>query len=155
MKAIGKWAWVGAVLFGIGLVIGGAFMIQQGRDAHNEVEDTLSSERIVTPEDAGIPTAPVTGPDEAKAQADVIRKHALEITGGKTYAELDRNDPNRNTYLQSVTLRTALMESYLAFKVSDLVVGMGVIVVFLGLSHVVLGAYLGLVLFPAIRDREV
>src|SRR5262245_28383318 len=143
MKTALQWAWVGAVLFGIGLAAGGLFMIQQGRSAHDEVEDTLSSERIVTPEDAGIPTSPVTGPEEAKAQADIIREHTLKITGGKTYAELDRNDPNRNTYLQSVTLRTALMESYLAFKVSDLVVGMGVIVVFLGLSHVVLGAYLG------------
>jgi hypothetical protein len=120
-------------------------MVREGRNAHNEVRDTLSSERIVTPEDAGIPTAPVTGPEEAKAQADIIREHTLRITGGKTFAELDRNDPNRTTYLQSVTLRTALMESYLAFKVSDLVVGVGVIVVLLGLSHVVLGAYLGLV----------
>jgi hypothetical protein len=37
------------------------------------------------------------------------------------------------------------MESCLAFKVSDLVVGVGVIVVLLGLSHVVLGVFLGLV----------
>src|SRR6185295_5643542 len=107
-------------------------MVRQGRDAHNEVRDTLSSERIVTPEDAGVPLAPVTGPEEAKAQADIIREHVLTLTGGKTYAELARDDPNRTTYLQSVTLRTALMESYLAFKISTLVVGMGLIVALLG-----------------------
>ena len=151
MKALTKWAWVGAVVFGIALAGGGVFMIAEGRSAHDEVRDTLSSERIVTPEDAGIPTAPVTGPEEAKAQADIIREHVLKITEGKTYAELGKDDPRRNTYLQSVTLRTALMESYLAFKVSDLVVGMGVIVVFLGLSHVVLGLYLGLILLPQLR----
>jgi hypothetical protein len=59
---------------------------------------------------------------------------------------MDRNDPARATYLNSVTLRTALMESYLAFKVSDLVLGMGVIVVLLGLSHVALGSFLGLLI---------
>jgi hypothetical protein len=151
MKFLARYAWVGAVLFGVALAGGGLFMISEGRGARDEVRDTLSSERIVTPEDAGIPTAPVTGPEQAKAQADIIREHVLKITEGKTYAELGKDDPRRNTYLQSVTLRTALMESYIAFKVSDLVVGMGVIVVFLGLSHVVLGAYLGLVVLPTLR----
>jgi hypothetical protein len=146
MKTVARWAWLGAVVFGILLAGAGLFMVRQGRMAHDDVRDTLSSERIVTAEDAGVPAAPVTGPEEAKAQADVIREHVLTITGGKTYAELARDDPNRNTYLQSVTLRTALMESYLAFKISDLVVGVGAIVVLLGLSHVVLGLYLGLVL---------
>src|SRR5438552_13660607 len=88
LNIIGRWAWVGAVVFGLVLAGAGLFMVREGRNAHNEVRDTLSSERIVTPEDAGIPTAPVTGPEEAKAQADVIREHILTITGGKTYAEL-------------------------------------------------------------------
>jgi hypothetical protein len=144
MNFVAKWAWVGAAVFGIVLAGSGAFMVQQGRAAHDEVRDTLASERIVTPEDAGIPTAPVTGPAGAKAQADIIKEHILGITGGKTYAELSRDDPNRATYLNSVTLRTALMESYLAFKVADLVTGVGVIIVLLGLSQIVLGAYLGL-----------
>jgi hypothetical protein len=155
LDTIGRWAWVGAVVFGLVLAGAGLFMVMEGRNAHDEVRDTLSSERIVTPEDAGIPTAPVTGPEEAKAQADIIREHILRITGGKTYAELDRNDPNRNTYLQSVTLRTALMESYLAFKVADLVVGMGIIVVLLGLSHVVLGLYLGIAVVKPASQRAV
>src|SRR5215211_2831282 len=153
MKTIAKWAWLGAVLFGIVLAGAGLFMMMQGKSAHDDVRDTLSSERIVAAEDAGVPAAPVTGPEEAKAQADVIREHVLSLTGGKTYAELARDDPNRNTYLQSITLRTALMESYLAFKISDLVVGIGAIVVLLGLSHVVLGLYLGLILPRAEVER--
>jgi hypothetical protein len=120
--------------------------------AHDDVRNALAEERIITAEDAEIPLVAVTGPAEAKAQADAIKAHILKTTGGKTYAEMSRDDPNRATYLNSVTLRTALMESYLAFKVSDLVQGVGVIVALLGLSHVVLGAYLGLVMSPA-RDR--
>ena len=137
------WAWLGAIVFGLALVVAGFFMVAQGRAAHNDVKDALSAERIVTPADSALPNTPVTGAAEAKAQADVIWKHVLEQTGGKTYAELDRTDPLRDTYLQSVTLRTALMESYLAFKVADLVMGIGLIVVLLGASQIVLGGFLG------------
>jgi len=143
MQFIKRYAWIGAIGFGIVLFGSGLFMMREARLAHNEVRDTLALERIITAEDAEIPLAPVNSAAEAKAQADVIRKHALEASGGKTYAEMTRDDPARATYLNSVTLRTALMESYLAFKVSDLVLGVGAIVAMLGLSHVVLGVYLG------------
>ncbi len=148
------WAWLGAVLFGLALVVAGFFMMAQGRAAHNDVKDALSAERIVTPADSALPNTPVTGAAEAKAQADVIWKHVLEQTGGKTYAELDRADPLRDTYLQSVTLRTALMESYLAFKVADLVMGIGLIVVLLGASQVVLGGFLGIKFRGTEEDRR-
>jgi hypothetical protein len=152
MSLVKKWAWIGAVAFGIVLVGSGLYMVSEARSAHDQVRDALADERIVTSEDAEIPLAPVDTAAEAKAQADAIKEHALTTTEGKTYSELDRNDPRRNTYLQAVTLRTALMESYLAFKVSDLVAGVGVIVALLGASHVVLGLYLGLVVMPA-RER--
>ena len=137
-----QWAWVGAVLFGLSLVGAGLFMVNEGRAAHDDVMEALAAERIVTPADALLPNAPVTGPAEAKAQADTIWKHVMTQTGGKTYAELSRDDPLRATYLQSVTLRTALMESYLAFKVADLVVGVGILVALMGASQVVLGGFL-------------
>ncbi len=143
-KSIMHWAWIGAMLFGLGLIGAGAFMVSQGQSAHNQVRDALSAEMIVTPADSALPNTPVTGAAQAKAQADVIWKHVLTQTGGKTYAQLDQADPLRATYLQSVTLRTALMESYLAFKVADLVTGVGVIVALLGASQVVLGGFLGL-----------
>jgi hypothetical protein len=151
MQFVRNWAWVGAILFGAVLVGSGIYMVAEARAAHDEVRNALADERIITAEDATIPLAEVDSAAEAKAQADIIREHALATTGGKTYAELDRSDPNRNVYLNSVTLRTALMESYLAFKVSDLVLGVGIIVALLGASHMVLGAYLGLVTAPAAR----
>jgi hypothetical protein len=153
MRSVIKNAWIGAIVFGFVLVGAGGFMILEGRAAHNEVRDTLADERIITSEDAEIPLAEVNSAAEAEAQANIIREHALETTGGKTYAELDREDPNRAVYLNSVTLRTALMESYLAFKVSELVVGIGAIVVLLGLSHVALGVYLGLAARVAAEEK--
>ena len=139
-----RWAWLGAILFGFVLMGAGLLMLYQGREAHNEIRDTLASEKIVTAADSDLPNVAVTGPAEAKAQSDAIWTHVMKQTGGKTYAELGRDDPLRTTYLQSVTLRTALMESYLAFKVADLVMGIGLIVTLLGVSQVVLGGFLGL-----------
>jgi hypothetical protein len=145
MKLMAKWGWLGLVGFGLVLVISGLFMLYQGKSAHDEVADTLSEERIVGAQDTSIADQKVTGPDEAKAQADKIQQDVLNITGGKTYAELDRNDPNRNTYLTSITLRTALMQSYMAFKVADLVMGIGALIAVLGLAQAVLGLYLGFI----------
>lgn len=145
MAKLLKRSWIGALVLGIVLVGAGAFMVYEGRMAHNDVRDTLAGEKVVSSEDADIPLVPVTGPAEAKAQANAIKEHSLKITGGKTYGELDRNDPNRATALQAITLRTALMESYMAFRTSDLVSGIGAIVILLGLSHVALGLYLGFV----------
>jgi len=150
MEFIKQRAWIGAIVFGLVLAGAGVFMVGQGRMARDDVKDTLAAERIVSAEDADIPLAAVNGPDEAKAQADAIRTHMLKTTNGKTYAELDRNDPNRAQYLNSVTLRTALMESYMAFKIADLVSGVGLIVVALGGSQVILGLYLGFVARPAV-----
>jgi hypothetical protein len=135
---------LGAILFGFALVGAGAYMINEGRLAHDDVRDALADERIISAEDAEIPLANVDSAAEAKAQADIIRVHALEQSGGKTYAEMERDDPARAVYLNSVTLRTALMESYIAFKTADLVMGVGAIVVLLGLSQVALGGFLGL-----------
>jgi hypothetical protein len=150
MDFIRNRAWIGAVVFGVVLIGAGLFMVREARAAHDEVTDTLAAERIVSAEDADIPLAAVTGPAEAKAQAEAIRTHMLKTTNGKTYAEMDRTDPNRAQYLNSVTLRTALMESYMAFKIAELVQGVGLIVAALGASQVVLGAYLGLIARPAL-----
>lgn len=145
MKLLATWAWAGAVVFGLILVGSGIYMAMEGRAAHNDVRDTLAEERIITSQKSAIPLTPVTGPEEAKAQADVIRDDILEITGGLTYAELARDDPRRDTYLDSVTLRSALMQSYMAFKVADLVTGIGALVAALGLAQIGLGLYLGFV----------
>ena len=144
MDFIKRRAWIGAIVFGVVLIGAGLYMVREARAAHDEVTDTLAAEKIVSSEDADIPLVAVTGPAEAKAQADAIHTHILKTTNGKTYAELDRNDPNRAQYLNSVTLRTALMESYMAFKIAELVQGVGLIVALIGGSQVVLGIYLGL-----------
>ena len=65
-------------------------------------------------------------PWEAYAQADVINKHAMEGSGGKTYAELDRDDPARATVMNASFLRASLFTSVVAFGVAFMAAALGV-----------------------------
>ncbi len=75
-----------AIVVGILLVIGGICGIAF-------TYTMIAQEKIVTPADAHIPEKPVRGPFTLKAQADSIRRHTLETTGDKTFAEMPRQIP--------------------------------------------------------------
>ena len=74
----------------------------------------------------------VAGPLTAYAQAEIINKHALESTGGKTYAELDREDPLRQTAMTASFLRASLFTSVVAYGVAAMAIGLGVVNILLG-----------------------
>ncbi|HLA18353.1 MAG TPA: hypothetical protein VJ253_03445 [Dehalococcoidia bacterium] len=136
VAVIRKFLWVIPVLLGLVFIGAGAYMISEGRAAKDDVHQALKAENVVTAEDASIPKALVHNVSTAEAQDAIIRQHSLETTEGKTYAELPRDDPNRGVYLNGVTLRTALSLAVMGFRVSDLVVGLGVFMVFIGASHI-------------------
>jgi hypothetical protein len=64
----------------------------------------------------------------------VINKHTLGITGGKTYAELDKADPNRATAMDSAFLQASLFTSVVAFGVALMAFVVGVVLTLIGLS---------------------
>jgi len=64
----------------------------------------------------------------------VINKHALEATGGKTYAELAKDDPARTTAMQASFLRASLFTSVVAFGVAALAVVLGIVLVLMGVA---------------------
>jgi hypothetical protein len=134
-------AFIIAIVMGIGFVAGGSYTIARGFDARSEVRDALVAENIVTPEDASIPNAPVVDHATAHAQADVIWKHMLEATGGKTYAEMDRTDPLRQVAFTASALRTSLLSAALAWHTAELAMGVGLFIAVMGLL-LLTGAYL-------------
>ena len=140
LATVRRFLWLGAVALGFAFIIAGAYMVSQGLSAKDQVHDTLVAERITTSEDASIPKAPVDDAATAQAQSDVIKTHVMETTEGKTYSEMDREDPARATYLNSVSLRTALNLAVMGFKVSDLVIGMGAFIIVVGATNVLLTA---------------
>lgn len=116
----------------IGIVIG-ILMIVVGIAAWIGVSSELAQEQIVVSDDAAfMQGAAVTDPLTAWAQAEVIQQHALDATGGKTYAELDQDDPLREVAATSSYLRTSLFTSIVAFGVALLGIGTGVIAILLG-----------------------
>jgi hypothetical protein len=131
----------------------GAYTANRGFDAKQMVRDELIAQKITTPEDASIPNARVDDPATAKAMADIIDEHALKATGGKTYSELDRTDPTRATAFQAQALRTSLFTSVMAFNLSDLVIGLGLMIGFLGLAFFGLGVALEGLVLPSLARR--
>ena len=149
------------------LVVLGIAMIGIGFAGRGEVQDRLAQEKIVGTPDSSIPGQAVDTGGEAKAFADVIRKHTLEATGGLTYAEMPRavfkdtgkgvpedqvdqalasgkaiDNPERQIWITSTALSTALNTSFFAESVATftIVVGGALILIGIGLFLLARGA---------------
>ena len=126
---IRKLASVGSLVLGVMLILGGI-------GTWALVNSTLSEQRITIPEgdDYMFSGREVRGPFTAYAQTQAIELHTMRITDGQTYAELDREDPRRDTAMNSSFLQASLFTSILAFGVSAMAFGMGVLFILIGLG---------------------
>jgi hypothetical protein len=114
-------------------IIGGVLMLVAGGVVWGVVSTQLAAERIVVAEDAAfLAGAPVADPFSALAEADIIATHALEASGGSTYAELDREDPVRVTMMNASFLRASLFTSIVSFGVAAFAMGVGVLFILFG-----------------------
>ncbi|HET7762314.1 MAG TPA: aromatic ring-opening dioxygenase LigA [Phycicoccus sp.] len=114
-------------------IVAGVVFIVAGVLTYITVSNTLADQKITVAEDADrFAGQLVDQPWEAYAQADVIAKHASEIAGGKTYAELPRDDPNRNTVMTASFLQASLFTSVVAFGVAVMAVGLGIVLIVVG-----------------------
>lgn len=115
-------------LIGWAGILGAVVMIIGGGVVWGVVSAQLRAENISVAEDASfLAGAPVVGPFSAYAEADIINHHALDMAEGKTYAELDREDPLRDTVMNASFLRTSLFTSVVSFGVSAFAIGMGIL----------------------------
>lgn len=116
-------------------IVVGALMIVAGGATWFQVQNTLAAERIMVSDDAECAAgAAVDGPIAAYCEANIINKHALDATGGKTYAELDREDPLRAVAMNGSFLRASLFTSVVSFGVALMAIGVGVVLLLLGLG---------------------
>ena len=117
------------------LYIAGAVLLVGGAATWYTVSDQLAAENITVTDDASCQAGQaVNGPIEAYCMADIINKHALEATGGKTYAELDREDPLRQVAMNGSFLRASLFTSVVSFGVALFAMGVGVISIIAGVG---------------------
>jgi hypothetical protein len=118
---------IASIVLGILLVVGGVatWVVVAG---------TLGDQQITTSDDACLPGRRVADPFTAYCEAKVIETHTLESTDGLYYAELERDDPRRETALTSSFLQASLFTSVLAFGVAAMAVGMGLLFLLIGLG---------------------
>ncbi|HEX8084538.1 MAG TPA: hypothetical protein VF529_09630 [Solirubrobacteraceae bacterium] len=153
------------IAFGIGSIV-------TGFDGRDRIHDNLAAEKIVGTPDSTIPNQKVDTGKEAEAFAAVTRKHTLEATGGKVYAELPRavykdsgkpvpdeqaeaalksgeaiNNPLRDMWLNQISLSTALNTAYFAESVSTFAIVMGFALLLTGVGF-------GIVSIRLLRRRE-
>jgi hypothetical protein len=124
----------GAVsLLGLLVIVAGAVLLAAGAVTYSMVGSTLSDQRITVSDDAAYFAGQhVSQPWEAYAEAMVIGDHANEMAGGKTYAELPRDDPNREAVMTASFLQASLFTSVVAFGVAALAAGLGVVLILIG-----------------------
>ena len=189
----------GGVAAGVVLIAFGIGALVLSIAGHNEVRDQLARENIVgspdmtpdeiakgaqeagLPDTIALPTCSVAGEEvdtgsEAKCFAEYMRIHALEGTGGLTYAEMGRyvsaadpSDPAgtndeaaaakdadgnpvsnaaRNTWVTETALSTALYTSFLAESTALFGVVVAIALILAGIGFIVLA------LGGALRRRE-
>ena len=123
----------GVRLIGLLTIIAGFLLIAAGATTWFVVRDQLVAENITIPDDAmAFGGNTVNGPIDAYVEADIINKHALEGSGGMTYAELDREDPARASVMNASFLRTSLFSSVIAFGVAAFAAGVGILMLLIG-----------------------
>jgi hypothetical protein len=175
---------LGGVIASAVLIIAGVGSIVIGSVGRADVADKLEQENItgspdMTPQaiakearaagltDVELPTCSVAGEavdtgGEAKCFAEYMRIHALEATGGQTYAEMPRfatangegtndeaeaekrpdgspvDNPARTIWVTETALGTALNTSYFAQQVALFSIVMGIALLLTGIGFLVL-----------------
>jgi hypothetical protein len=166
---------IGGLLAGAVLVVFGIVAIVMSIDARNTVRDSIEQEQIFfgTVDDPAVAEHAsqwaeeqvLTG-DQARAFALVMREHALEGSGGLTYAQMGRfisaDDPEdmagtsdeaaalkddegnpvsnqaRNTWVTATALSTALNMSYLAENLALFGMVVGIALLLAGVGFIIL-----------------
>ena len=153
----------GGLVASIVLIAFGIGSIYMGIDGRDRVQSDLAREQIVGTPDSTIPGQKVDTGSEAQAFAAVIRKHTLEATQGKTYAQMPRfldengkgtndeqaaaKDPKtgepvanqaRNIWVTSTALQTSLNTAYFAESVATFAIVMGAALLLSGIGFLIL-----------------
>ncbi len=83
------WFWLVPIVLGVAFIGGGLYMVREGRNAHNDVRDSIVQEDITVSADApAFGGQTVDSAAKADAQSDAILEHTRTATGGYLYAEM-------------------------------------------------------------------
>ena len=153
MRAIKRHLWIGVLALGLLFVGIGALFMVTALEAKGMIRDALAEENATMSKDSVKFEVPagvlVTDAGTAKAQSEVIKMHSIERYG--LYFEMERDDPNRATYIKGLTLRNSLNMAVMGFGVADLAMGMGAIIILMGVGTM---AFLAPVVYIATNEED-
>ena len=132
LRIVRRYIWVAPLVLGFLITVAGVYLLTEARNAKQEVLDALISENIMTPADATIPNVRVTDVETARVEMDWLEATYLEITGGKRYAELELDDPNRESAFEMVQLLTSLHVAVVDIRTADLAIAVSIIIIIIG-----------------------
>ena len=85
------WFWLAPIVLGVAFIGGGLYMVSEGRNAKDDVRDSIIQEDITVSADApAFGGEAVDSADKADAQSEAILEHTLAATGGYLYAQIGR-----------------------------------------------------------------
>lgn len=117
----------GARLVATLLLVLGALFVLGGAGTWAVTAAGLASEEVTVADSApAFVGARLDTPWEAWAQTEAIRTDVLDATGGRGYAQIERDDPLRDMATTGTFLRASLLTSVVAFGVALALVGIGV-----------------------------
>jgi hypothetical protein len=141
---------------GYAVGLAGLVFVGTGLWGRREVRRALARERILHPA-LQESRAAVRSAGQAKSLAEFIRQSTVDATAGRTYAEIEPYldatgtptadsanaakdertgeplaNPDASLWVQSTTFQTALMQAYMAFRVSESTIALGAVLVVVG-----------------------
>ncbi|MDP6821862.1 MAG: hypothetical protein QF554_01030 [Dehalococcoidia bacterium] len=136
MTALRKLTGIALLALGAGVVIIGAYFIQQGFAAESEIKDRMADEAVTVKIDDV--EYPVDNGERATAQALIIKSHTLEKYG--PWQTLERGSDERASLLDGLTLRNSLNMARMGLDLSLMVKAIGGVFMVVGLGFATTGA---------------
>jgi hypothetical protein len=132
---------IGRKLAALILVLGlvsfalGGFFIQQGFAKAAVLTEAMSSQKISYGSAGGSIQGVIDTPQEAQVMADVLSEHLKQYG---SYSDLKKDDPNRQTILNGMTMVNSLELAVMGFGLTDVVKASGAFMILVGLTFVVI-----------------
>lgn len=127
----------------VSLVLGG-FFIHQGFDKANLITEAMRAQEITYGGAGGAIVGIVDNRAEAQVMSDILLEHSKEYG---SYTSLGRDDPNRQTILNALTMVNSLQMAVMGYGLTDVVKASGAFMILVGFAFVAIAV-------PALRQRR-
>jgi len=139
----GKTLAVLVLVIGIVSIALGGFFIQQGFAKAALLTDEMTKANITYGGAGGDIDGIIDTPQEAQVMANILNEHSAELGN---YTQLARDDPNRQTILNAMTMTNSLEMAVMGFGLTDVVKASGAFMVLVGLTFIAISV-------PSFRRR--